>query len=87
MADAIVSTVFEQLTSSIGQQIQQEVKLVCGASKEVKRLTNTFQAIQDVLVDADQRQLKETSVRGWLDRLNMYPTMSKMRWMSGTLQS
>ncbi|TXG68967.1 hypothetical protein EZV62_003902 [Acer yangbiense] len=69
MADAIVSIVLEQLTSSIGQQIQQEVKLVWGASKEVKRLTNTFQAIKDVLVDADQRQLMETSVRRWLDRL------------------
>ncbi|TXG68973.1 hypothetical protein EZV62_003908 [Acer yangbiense] len=40
-----------------------------GASKKLKRLTNTFQDIQDVLVDADQRQLKETSVRRWLDRL------------------
>ncbi|KAL5787449.1 hypothetical protein ACOSP7_004398 [Xanthoceras sorbifolium] len=69
MADAIVSSVLEQLTSSIGQQIEQDVKLIWGASKEVKRLTNSFQSMQAVLVDAEQRQMMEKTVRIWLDRL------------------
>ncbi|KAL5857103.1 hypothetical protein ACOSQ3_004561 [Xanthoceras sorbifolium] len=69
MVDAIVSSVLGQLTSSIGQQIEQDVKLIWGASKEVKRLTNSFQCIQAVLVDAEQRQMMETRVRVWLDRL------------------
>ena len=69
MADAIVSIVLEQFASIVHQQIEQEVTLVAGVSKEVKRLTRNFQAIQAVLVDAEQRQVKETSVRFWLDKL------------------
>ncbi|KAL5789855.1 hypothetical protein ACOSQ2_004743 [Xanthoceras sorbifolium] len=69
MADAIVSSVLEQLTSSIGQQIEQDVKLIWGASKEVKRLTNSFQSIRAVLLDAEQREVMEKTVRVWLDRL------------------
>ncbi|KAK3170531.1 hypothetical protein Dsin_000147 [Dipteronia sinensis] len=69
MADAIVSVVLEQLASILRQQIEQEVTLVWGVSKQVKRLTSNFQAIQAVLVDADQRQVKEANVRVWLDKL------------------
>ena len=61
MADAIVSVVLEQLASIARQQIQQEVTLVWGVNKEVKRLTSNFEAIQAVLVDAEQRQVKEKS--------------------------
>ena len=68
-AEAIVSAVTEQLTSIIGREIQQEVRLVVGVDKEVKKLTSNFQAIQAVLVDAEQRQVKETTVRVWLDKL------------------
>ncbi|XP_031282927.1 putative disease resistance protein RGA3 [Pistacia vera] len=69
MAEAIVSAVLEQLTSIIKEQIQQEARLVAGVSKEVKKLTNNLQVIQAVLVDAEQRQVKEMAVRLWLDQL------------------
>ncbi|KAK3220064.1 hypothetical protein Dsin_014034 [Dipteronia sinensis] len=69
MADAIVSIVLEQLASIARQPIQQEVTLVWGVNKEVKRLTRNFEAIQAVLVDAEQRQVKEKSVTVWLDKL------------------
>ncbi|XP_031260885.1 putative disease resistance protein RGA3 [Pistacia vera] len=69
MADAIVSAVLGQLRSIIGQQIQQEVKLVVGVDKEVEKLKSNLEDIEDVLVDAEERQVKEKTVRLWLDRL------------------
>ncbi|KDO40328.1 hypothetical protein CISIN_1g043781mg, partial [Citrus sinensis] len=37
--------------------------------KQVKKLTSNLRAIQAVLNDAEQRQVKEASVRLWLDQL------------------
>ncbi|XP_031250408.1 putative disease resistance protein RGA4 [Pistacia vera] len=69
MADAIVSTVLGQLSSIIGQQIQQEVKLVVGVDKEVEKLKSNLQAIKAVLVDAKERQVNEETVQLWLEQL------------------
>ncbi|KAK2654692.1 hypothetical protein Ddye_014548 [Dipteronia dyeriana] len=70
-AEAIVSTVLQQLTSIIGNEVVQEVRLVTGVRKEIRKLTSNFEAIQAVLVDAEQRQVKETtlSLGVWLDKL------------------
>ncbi|KAJ4719014.1 Disease resistance protein [Melia azedarach] len=65
MAEAIVSSVLEQLISISSE----EVRLVVGVKKEVKKLTNNLKAIQGVLVDAEQKQLKEAQVGAWLDQL------------------
>ncbi|KAK3220039.1 hypothetical protein Dsin_014009 [Dipteronia sinensis] len=69
MADAIVSVILEQLGTVVGQRIQQEVKLVVGLNKEVKKLTSNFKTIQAVLVDAEQRQVTEAAVAVWLEKL------------------
>ncbi|KAL5755960.1 hypothetical protein ACOSQ2_020706 [Xanthoceras sorbifolium] len=68
-AEAIVSTVLGQLTSIIGREVEQEVRLVTGVRKEVEKLTSNFRAIQAVLADAEQRKVKETAVGVWLDKL------------------
>ncbi|XP_011045059.1 PREDICTED: putative disease resistance protein RGA3 [Populus euphratica] len=65
MADALVSVVLEQLSSIIIQ----EVRLVVGVKNEVKKLTSNFQAIQAVLANAEERQLKDQLVKHWLDQL------------------
>ncbi|TXG65403.1 hypothetical protein EZV62_006678 [Acer yangbiense] len=68
--EAIVSTVLGQLTSIIATEVEQEVRLVVGVRKQVEKLTNNFKAIQLVLADAQQRQVKEdTAVGLWLDKL------------------
>ncbi|KAH7565311.1 hypothetical protein JRO89_XS09G0184800 [Xanthoceras sorbifolium] len=67
--EAIVSTVLEQLISIIGREVEQEVRLVTGVRKEVEKLTSNFRAIQAVLADAEQRQVTETAVGVWLDKL------------------
>ncbi|KAK3219945.1 hypothetical protein Dsin_013915 [Dipteronia sinensis] len=68
-AETIVSMVLEQLTSIIVREVEQEVRLVVGVKKEIIKLTNNFRAIQVVLVDAEQRQVKEAAVGVWLDML------------------
>ncbi|XP_024039140.1 putative disease resistance protein RGA4 [Citrus clementina] len=69
MVDAIVSTVLEQLISFAAKEIKQQVLLVTGVKKEVKKITNHLQAIQAVLEDAEEKQVTETAVRLWLGRL------------------
>nr|XP_034928282.1 putative disease resistance protein RGA3 [Populus alba] len=69
MADALVSVVMEQLSLMFAQEVQQEVRLVVGVKNEVKKLTSNFQAIQAVLADAEERQLKDGSIQRWIDQL------------------
>ncbi|KAK9919687.1 hypothetical protein M0R45_028269 [Rubus argutus] len=69
MAEALISVLLEQLASFINQQVQQQVKLIVDVNKEVAKLTHRFRAIEAVLKDAEERQVKEASVRFWLDSL------------------
>ncbi|KAM5578734.1 putative disease resistance protein RGA3 [Rosa sericea] len=69
MAEALISVLLEQLASIIHQEVQQQVKLVVDVKKEVAKLTHNFRAIEAVLKDAEERQVKEASVKLWLDDL------------------
>jgi hypothetical protein len=69
MADALVSVVLEQLSSIVNEKVGQEVRLVVGVDNEVEKLTSNFQAIQVVLADAEETQLKDQLVKHWLDQL------------------
>lgn len=66
MVDAIISPLLELLICFAVEEVKQQVKLVVGVKQEVKKLTSHLQAIQDVLNDAEQRQVKGESVRLWL---------------------
>ncbi|KAL5757717.1 hypothetical protein ACOSP7_020328 [Xanthoceras sorbifolium] len=69
MADAIVSTVLEQLASFTVGEVQHGVGLVMGAGKAVENITSTLQSIQALLRDAENRQVRDGTVRVWLDKL------------------
>ncbi|RVW83161.1 putative disease resistance protein RGA4 [Vitis vinifera] len=69
MADVLVSIVLERLTSVAEQQIHEQVSLVQGVKSEIQSLKKTLRSVQDVLEDAEKRQVKEKSVRGWLENL------------------
>ncbi|XP_021824624.1 putative disease resistance protein RGA4 [Prunus avium] len=69
MAEALVSVVLEQLVSLTRKQIEEEVRLVVNVEREVENLIFHFNAIQAVLQDAEERQVKEKSVRTWLQNL------------------
>ncbi|KAH9714205.1 hypothetical protein KPL71_020582 [Citrus sinensis] len=60
---------FNFFSSLTAEEVQQEARLVRGARKEAKRLTNNFEASQARLSDAEQRQGKEKRVRLWLYRI------------------
>ncbi|XP_050159688.1 putative disease resistance protein RGA4 [Malus sylvestris] len=69
MADGINSMVLERLASTAYEYVAGEVKLVLNAKKDVEEFVGNLRAIQAVLEDAEQRQVKEASVRIWLAQL------------------
>ncbi|KAK2979512.1 hypothetical protein RJ640_008396 [Escallonia rubra] len=69
MSDALIGVVLTQLATVLDQQIRQQVKLVTGVDKEIQTLKTKLESIQAVLTDAEKRQIKEESVKLWLDKL------------------
>ncbi|ESR45138.1 hypothetical protein CICLE_v10004042mg, partial [Citrus x clementina] len=70
MAHAIVSSLLDQLKSIAQDQVKEKWRLVTGVEHEVGKLTTNLQAIQAVLEDAEQRQMKQDkAVTFWLDQL------------------
>ncbi|XP_021808154.1 putative disease resistance protein RGA3 [Prunus avium] len=69
MAEALVSVVLEQLASISLKQIEEEVNLVIGVDQEVQNLILHLQAVQGLLQDAEERQVKEANVKSWLYNL------------------
>ncbi|XP_024039265.1 disease resistance protein RGA2-like [Citrus clementina] len=66
MALAIVCALLDQLNSIA----QEKWRLLTGVEQEVGKLTTNLQAIQAVLEDAEQRQMKQDrAVTLWLDQL------------------
>ncbi|XP_052297267.1 putative disease resistance protein RGA3 [Citrus sinensis] len=50
-------------------EAKEQVRLVTGVGKEAEKLTRKLRTIQTVLHDAEKRQIKEETVRLWLDQL------------------
>ena len=69
MAESLVSSLLEQFASITVQEAEQEIRLVVGVDKEVRKLEGNLQIIQAVLDDAEKRQLMEEAVKLWLKRL------------------
>ncbi|KAF9610009.1 hypothetical protein IFM89_019649 [Coptis chinensis] len=69
MAEAIVSAVIDQLASVIGKELEQEVRLVVGVRKEVKKLETKLTLIKAVLEDAEKKEIHENAVKIWLEDL------------------
>ncbi|KAL5706979.1 hypothetical protein ACHQM5_025083 [Ranunculus cassubicifolius] len=65
MADALITVVLEQLSS----YILSEVALVIDTREEVVKLTGNLKLVQAVLADAEEKQVKNKSVKVWLDDL------------------
>ncbi|XP_044497255.1 putative disease resistance protein RGA4 [Mangifera indica] len=70
MADAIVNLALEQLVQITAKKITEGVRLVGNVENEVEKLRSNLEAIQAVLLDAEERQMKgDRAVRRWLDQL------------------
>ncbi|KAL7222168.1 hypothetical protein ACSBR1_023974 [Camellia fascicularis] len=55
---------------NLNSLIQNEVGLLCGVNKEMKKLSSTLSTIQAVLEDAEQKQLHDKAIQNWLKELN-----------------
>ncbi|OMO69068.1 Disease resistance protein [Corchorus olitorius] len=69
MAEELVSSILLQLTTITIENAKQKVKLVTGVENEVEKLKSNFEAIQDVLEDAEEKQIVEKNVNRWLHKL------------------
>ncbi|KAK9929991.1 hypothetical protein M0R45_027053 [Rubus argutus] len=69
MAEALISLLVEQLGSAVYHHTNQGVKLVLNAEKDVKKFSRTLKLIQNVLQDAEKKQVSDDDVRDWLDQL------------------
>ncbi|CAN6682593.1 unnamed protein product [Malus baccata var. baccata] len=69
MTDGIIFMLLNRLASTAYEYVDGEVKHVLDAQKDIEEFSGTVKAIQAVLEDAEQRQVKEASVRIWLDQL------------------
>ncbi|CAI0548586.1 unnamed protein product, partial [Linum tenue] len=66
---AIVSVVLSELGSITTEELKKHAKLVLGAKKDVEKLISTFNAIEALLLDAEEKQLKDEGVEKWLKKL------------------
>ncbi|KAL1538224.1 putative disease resistance protein RGA1 [Salvia divinorum] len=69
MADAVVSQVVERVAAIIEDRIRYEVNLVRGVDEELLDLSDKLKTIKNVLDDAENRGVKEKSVKSWLKKL------------------
>ncbi|GLT32442.1 hypothetical protein SLA2020_071100 [Shorea laevis] len=69
MSDALVSAILQQLTTISFEELQQEVKLVIGVGEEIRRLKSNLESIHALLDDAEEREMKERSIKIWLESL------------------
>ncbi|XP_030521933.1 putative disease resistance protein RGA3 [Rhodamnia argentea] len=64
-----VSSILGPLVEKLASSVVEEIQLVCGVKADREKLKNTLKMIQQVLADAEQKQIKEPAVRRWLSEL------------------
>ncbi|GLU11254.1 hypothetical protein SLE2022_280120 [Rubroshorea leprosula] len=69
MAEALVSTLLEQITTIICEGALEEVRLLKGVKKDLRKLNCNLKSIKALLEDAEQKQISDKAVQLWLDRL------------------
>ena len=65
----IIIVVAEQILGKLISLATEQIGLAWGFEEELTRLRDSFTLIQAVLADAGRRQVREDSVRLWLQRL------------------
>ncbi|KAG6383855.1 hypothetical protein SASPL_156376 [Salvia splendens] len=69
MSDAVITVILTQVATILEKQIREELSLVCGVGHQFKKLKSEFESIRAVIADAEKRQVKEESVKDWLEKL------------------
>ncbi|XP_031129954.1 disease resistance protein RGA2-like [Ipomoea triloba] len=68
MADALISTVVEQLINILKHQAQ-ELKRALGVEKEIANLSSKLENIREVLDDAEKRSFKDKGIKLWIQNI------------------
>ncbi|TXG66480.1 hypothetical protein EZV62_007755 [Acer yangbiense] len=69
LVELFVGPIVENVISTIGSLIKEEVGLLRGLKTEAEKLSSSLTSIQATLKDAEDRQLEDHSVRDWLAKL------------------
>nr|POF15939.1 putative disease resistance protein rga1 [Quercus suber] len=69
MAEAIVTDVAKEILSKVIPLVTEQINLVWGFKDELTRLRQSVEMIQDVLADAERKQVTDLSVKRWLQTL------------------
>ncbi|GLT70837.1 hypothetical protein SLA2020_428930 [Shorea laevis] len=69
MAEALVSTILQQITTIIYEGALEEVRLLRRVKKDLRNLKNNLTSIRVLLKDAEEKQILDEPVKLWLDRL------------------
>ncbi|KAK3198275.1 hypothetical protein Dsin_021690 [Dipteronia sinensis] len=69
LVELFVWPIVENVISTIGSMIKEEVGLLQGLKTEAEKLSSNLTSIQATLKDAEDRQVEERAVRDWLAKL------------------
>ncbi|CAK9184025.1 unnamed protein product [Ilex paraguariensis] len=69
MAEQYLFNFAENVLSNLGSYAVQQIGLAWGAKKELRKLEITMSTVKNVLLDAEEQQITNHAVRGWLERL------------------
>ncbi|XP_019178936.1 PREDICTED: putative disease resistance protein RGA4 isoform X2 [Ipomoea nil] len=88
MADALISSVVEQLIEILKHQAQ-ELKRTLGVEKEIANLSSKLEKIREVLDDAEKRSIKEKGIKLWIENIKDFSQVDDVldEWRTRTLVS
>ncbi|XP_062173606.1 putative disease resistance protein RGA3 [Alnus glutinosa] len=69
MAEGVLFNIAQGIIGSLGPLAMKEIKLLWGVKDELEKLKDTVSIINDVLLDAEEQQVKRHAVRNWLKKL------------------
>ncbi|XP_058204533.1 disease resistance protein RGA2-like [Rhododendron vialii] len=71
MAEAILKGAAANVLSSLGSYAIQHIGLPSDVKVELRKMETNISTIKDVLLDAEERQMSNRAVKGWLERLKL----------------
>ncbi|KAL0929074.1 hypothetical protein M5K25_001014 [Dendrobium thyrsiflorum] len=69
MAEIVATSLLRFISDKLASKAIAEFAMQTGIDKELRKLERTLSTIQDVLEDAEARQVKEKALRSWLSEL------------------
>ncbi|GKV38985.1 hypothetical protein SLEP1_g46831 [Rubroshorea leprosula] len=68
-ADLLLSPIINTTISKLISTAAEQISLAIGWKKELETLQNKLRMIKDVLLDAEERQVRDHAVKDWLEKL------------------